>query len=171
MIEKLKNYVEKNKWSILGILSLILLTILAILGYRSVYNKGVRDGMNRRKTENKKYKRSEYQRGYINGMKSTIDRVKDEIDKADTRGFDRGYNYPGSTEIKNNQIAKEYGIRTGIKFGREQILEELKEPNINTPSQLYLAKNFNIILAKESQVVIDKMIDEGRNLSYSPDDK
>lgn len=171
MIEKLKNYVEKNKWSILGILGLILLTILAILGYRSVYNKGVRDGMNIREKMDRRTKENIYNKGFRNGEKVTYSKVENLIDKADTRGFDRGYNYPGSTEIKNNQIAKEYGIRTGIKFGREQILEELKEPNINTPSQLYLAKNFNIILARESQVVIDKMIDEGRNLSYSPDDK
>lgn len=171
MIEKLKNYVEKNKWSILGILGLILLTILAILGYRSVYNKGVRDGINIRGKMDRRTKENIYNKGFRNGEKVTYSKVENLIDKADTRGFDRGYNYPGSTEIKNNQIAKEYGIRTGIKFGREQILEELNEPNINTPSQLYLAKNFNIILARESQVVIDKMIDEGKNLSYSPDDK
>lgn len=171
MIEKLKNYVEKNKWSILGILGLILLVILAILGYKAAYNKGIRDGINIREKMDRRTKENIYNKGFRNGEKVTYSKVENLIDKADTRGFDRGYNYPGSTEIKNNQIAKEYGIRTGIKFGREQILEELKEPNINTPSQLYLAKNFNIILARESQVVIDKMIDEGKNLSYSPDDK
>lgn len=151
MIKKIWRFIKEHSELIIGILG-ILSAIAAIFGGRKSYikkgyDKGYKDG---------------HDDGISGGIKIAYKDIDKIIDKADSRGFDRGYNYPGSNEVRNNRMAEEHGIAKGFEMGKTSTLLDFTEPNINNPSQGYIARIFNVRLIKDSNENIDKLVKENK---------
>lgn len=146
MIKKIWKFIKEHSELIIGILG-ILSAIAAIFGGRRYI---------------KERESKSFRRGFRLGKDQTISELENLINEADSRGFDRGYNYPGSNEVRNNRMAEEHGIAKGFEMGRTSTLLDFTEPNINNPSQGYIARIFNVRLIKDSNENIDKLVKENK---------
>lgn len=167
MWKKIWKFIKNHKLEISIILNIFMI-ISSLFGRRNyrnesskfskeekerIYRNGYRDG----RKDGEKFQKNNL--NIITIPKDSLDKI---IDNADSKGFERGFNAPGSSNIRGNMTAKLNGIRLGHHYGRTSVLLGMDKPDMNNPDQRFMAESYNTKVVKMSQDESERLLKENK---------
>lgn len=175
-MKKIWEFIKGNKWEILSIISTIISVILLIFNInersnnKKYYSKGFDKGFRRAsKEKDSEYKKKmsniskvSRQKGRMEGMMKTMEKIKPLIDESESKGFERGYTDQGSENIRGSFYSRLQGIRIGHHYGKASVLLGMDEPDMNNPDQRFMAESYNTKIVKISPEESEKLLRENK---------